>query len=174
MKKFLFLLLVLLPVAGYSQRHLRGVSGVEVNGGVSDRGAYGLVGYSRYLGPKLYWKVTAGYEKGSIPAENAPAIKRNYSTILGQVGAYYSLLNLNSKAYLNVGGGGAVASESVTDYEWGPSKGGFAYGPYVGGEAELYLADRLVFLLNGNYQYLLGSDLGATRIYGGVGLKYCF
>lgn len=141
-------------------RHVKGQNGIEIGGGATRIGGYGQLGYSHYFGPKIYGKVSAGYE-------NATTYEIKTTSIFLDFTGNYTLFNLSKILYVNAVVGLTGNLDSYKDYA--PATGTkINYGALLGGEAEIFLSSKLVLLLNARQSFLFGYQKNIAYYGGGV------
>jgi hypothetical protein len=171
MKKISFIMLVLFACMRFAdvnaQRHVQGISAIDVQGGISGKGIYFGLGYTKFLGEKTYGKLNANYEMATIG-------RTDYKQYFINITPAYSLANINESVYFNVLGGLSAGLETAKSAETNLDLSKFIYGGLVGAEIEIYFSDKVALLLNGSQHIMFGSKVGNTRYYGGGGFRIAF
>ena len=189
----IIIMLVVACYPGYGQRHLKGQQGLELNVGVLDnfnffkdrniKSYFIQSGYSWYNKKEDYWKWGFNYSeqrfKSFINPSNYYPV-RQYTTDF----MYYKKLITprNRFFYFNVGFGPMIGFETVNDGDYDLSDGvvnyqiqdknRFLYGAAICGDIELYLNDRIIFMIDAKERYLFNSDVQAMHFQLGSGLKF--
>lgn len=183
MKRILFILAALLVLAGQAkaQRYLPKMKGIELRGGF-------VGGFSKpmdyYVGAALSmstknanrWVFGAEYLHKNYDYKET-RIPRELFTAEG--GYYLKFLSDPSKTFFLSIGGSALAGYETSnrsekrlfDGATLRNKDAFIYGGAVTLEAEAYLSDKIVLLLNARERALWGSSIGKFNFQFGVGLK---
>lgn len=149
-----------------STRHVKGMQGVELGVGVSDIGVFAAGYYSRILKREWYGKIG-----GSFEVETDDRFE-NRTISFDVVGA--RTLILKKAFFFSLMAGPTLVGESIKGFEVEKDIASFGFGLMGGIEAEFYINSRIVLVSNGYMRYVFNSDLGKTRLYAGVGLKYTF
>lgn len=185
MKKYImFFLLMLVSIAGYSQRMIYRQKAVEVNAGILDQNNIGdnyyfnvtLNSFARYGN---YWIVGAEYQRRNSDYKQWKIPVTNY---LGEAG--YSLrLVSDRRKFITVNAGitGVVGYEVVNNGDSILMDGAVLHNRNqlvfgTGGRlsVEMYLSDRIVFMLQGRIKMLWGTDLEKFRPSSGIGVRFNF
>lgn len=98
---------------------------------------------------------------------------------LGDVSLYIPfIVNYRRNLILSVGVGGTIGHEDVEDgyiFKDGAvlaAKSRFLYGGFAGAESEIYLSNKVVWIVNYKARYLSGSDIGKLHSNLGTGFKF--
>ncbi|MDL2228312.1 conjugal transfer protein TraO [Bacteroidales bacterium OttesenSCG-928-K03] len=189
MKKFInILILVCLGVVVnevYAQRYLPGQQGIQITAGMADGlhwndntnfAYYFGVSVATYTKNANRWVVGAEYfhkkyqyREISIPLEQYTA----------EAGYYLKFLADRKKVFfLSLGLSGMLGYESsnrgeklLYDGATLLNKDAFIYGGAATLEMELFLCDRIVFLMNVRERLLFGSSIGKFHTQFGIGFK---
>lgn len=173
------LVLLLLAPISYAQRYLPGMKGIQLTGGIVDgtRGFHTGFAYSRYDRHQNRWVTGLHFLNRNT---DDPTGKIPVSQFTAEGGYYLKMLSDRRKiVFLSVGLSALAGYETVN---WGKkalSDGGrvedrdrFVGGGAVGMEAETYLTDRIVLLLNVRERALWGADTDKFHTEIGFGIKY--
>lgn len=155
-----------------AQRHIKGVKGFEVLGGITGKGYQGQVGFIKYFSNKVYGKCNVAFESGKLVDSYKNSV--GTSGFILDITAAYTVYNLNDNLFINPIFGISAATESVQKTDFTPSTTSFIYGGFGGLELEFFLTDEFVIVVNGTQRYYLNSNLGTARFFTNIGLKYCF
>ena len=187
MKRFIYVIVALLAITGqaHAQRCLPGQRGLQLTGGFVD-GIYKTNnpnGY--YFGAAMAtdtkggnrWVFGTEYLNKEYGYKNIYISKSQFTT---EGGYYYNFLSDDSKTLFLSIGGSALAGYETSN--WGEkllydgstlrNKDAFLYGGAITLEAETYLSDRIVFLINARERILWGSTVSKFHTQFGVGLKF--
>jgi hypothetical protein len=186
--KLVIALAVLLniPMLASGQRHLDGTRHLEVTAGFVDHfrtgkqdnsGFYWNGSYSWFTKRITYWKV--GYN-GSIKYISSGPDLVNVNRHLVEGLIYLPILhNQGRDFFINVGIGPNVGYEfinngrsTLTDGSIVLDDNSFLYGLAAGVDGEIFLSDRVVFLLSLKERWLPQSDLKKFHMNMGAGLKF--
>ena len=172
----------------HAQRLIPKQRGIEVVGGVPlikgekflAAGNFGMgVSLTRYLGRENYTFVMAEYEQQNMPY-------RSYNVKLKdallQVGYMHPILSDNGKNVFLYGGVSALGGyeEINEDKKLLPDgatlldRSRFVYGGSVHGSVEVFLTDRVLFLIKAQGCFLFGSDVHRFRPAVSAGLRFNF
>ena len=194
MKKNNIILTVCVAVAmtfslpSHAQRLIPKQRGIEVVGGVplikgekflaADNFGIGT-SLTRYLGRENYTFVMAEYEQQNMPY-------RSYNVKLKdallQVGYMHPVLSDNGKNVFLYGGISALGGyeqlnedkKLLPDGATLLDRSRFVYGGAVHGSVEVFLTDRVLFLVKAQGRFLFGSDLHCFRPAVSAGLRFNF
>ena len=194
MKKNNIILTVCVAVAmtfslsSQAQRLIPKQRGVEVVGGVplikgekflaADNFGMG-VSLTRYLGRENYTFVMAEYEQQNMPYRDY-AVKLKDALL--QVGYMHPILSDNGKNVFFYGGVSALGGyeEINEDKKMLPDgatlldRSRFVYGGAVHGSVEVFLTDRVLFLVKAQGRFLFGTDVHRFRPAVSAGLRFNF
>ena len=194
MKKNNIILTVCVAVAmtfslsSQAQRLIPKQRGVEVVGGVplikgekflaADNFGMG-VSLTRYLGRENYTFVMAEYEQQNMPYRDY-AVKLKDALL--QVGYMHPILSDNGKNVFFYGGVSALGGyeEINEDKKLLPDgatlldRSRFVYGGAVHGSVEVFLTDRVLFLVKAQGRFLFGTDVHRFRPAVSAGLRFNF
>ena len=194
MKKNNIILTVCVAVAmtfslsSQAQRLIPKQRGVEVVGGVplikgekflaADNFGMG-VSLTRYLGRENYTFVMAEYEQQNMPYRDY-AVKLKDALL--QVGYMHPILSDNGKNVFFYGGVSALGGyeEINEDKKLLPDgatlldRSRFVYGGAVHGSVEVFLTNRVLFLVKAQGRFLFGTDVHRFRPAVSAGLRFNF
>ena len=194
MKKSNIILTVCVAVAmtfslsSQAQRLIPKQRGVEVVGGVplikgekflaADNFGMG-VSLTRYLGRENYTFVMAEYEQQNMPYRDY-AVKLKDALL--QVGYMHPILSDNGKNVFFYGGVSALGGyeEINEDKKMLPDgatlldRSRFVYGGAVHSSVEVFLTDRVLFLVKAQGRFLFGTDVHRFRPTVSAGLRFNF
>lgn len=172
----------------HAQRLIPKQKGIEVMGSVPlikgekffGKDNFGLgISLTRYLKRENYSFVGVEYEQQNMPY-------RDYSVklkdVLLQVGYMYPVLSDRGKNVLLYGGISALGGyeqlnedkKLLPDGATLLDRSRFVYGGAVHGSVEVFLTDRLLFLVKAQGRLLLGSDVHRFRPALSAGLRFNF
>lgn len=172
----------------YAQRLIQGQRGVEVIGSVplikgeklfaKDNFGVGVL-RSRYLKRENYTFVGIGYEQQNMPYRDY-GIKLKDALL--QVGYMHPILSDNGKNVFLYGDVSALGGyeELNEDKELLPNgatlldRSRFVYGGAVHGSVEVFLTDRLLFLVKAQGRFLFGTDVHHFRPALSAGFRFNF
>ena len=158
----------MLPFLTFGQgRHLKGIYGIEVTGGITGQGAFGSLGVSRNLSADLYGKLAIDYEQGTVTGVN-------YRSYMLDAAIGYTLIQIKDDVFFNAYLGASGIYDDIEELESTIDQSGFSAGILGGAEIELYISDTVVLLINGTQRYYFGSDFGNARWMLGAGVKFTF
>jgi len=167
-KSVLYLFILLLPLTGYGQgRHLKGIRGIEITGGITGHRAYGMLGASQNLSAVTYGKIVVAYEPGSIDDVK-------YHSYMIDASINYTLIQIKDDVFLNACLGGSGVYDDLEELESTTDQSGFSAGILGGAEIEIYISNAVVFLINGTQRYYFANDFGNARWMLGAGMKFTF
>ena len=132
---------------------------------------------TRYLGHENYTFVMAEYEQQNMPYRSYNV---NLKDALLQVGYMHQILSDNGKNVFLYGGISALGGyeEINEDQKLLPDgatlldRSRFVYGGAVHGSVEVFLTDRLLFLVKAQGRLLFGSDVHRFRPALSAGLRF--
>ena len=171
-----------------AQRLIPKQRGVEVAGSVPlikgekfrAAGNFGLgASLTRYLGCENYTFVMAEYEQQNMPYRDY-AVKLKDALL--QVGYMYPVLSDRGKNVFLYGGISALGGyeqlnedkKLLPDGATLLDRSHFVYGGVVHGSVEVFLTDRLLFLVKAQGRLLFGSDVHRFRPAVSAGLRFNF
>lgn len=167
-KPVLYLFILMLPLTCYGQgRHLKGVRGIELAGGITGQGVYGSLGASQNLNAVTYGKIAVAYEPGTIDDVK-------YHSYMIDASINYTLIQIKDDVFLNACLGGSGVYDDLEELESTTDQSGFSAGILGGAEIEIYISNAVVFLINGTQRYYFGNDFGNARWMLGAGVKFTF
>jgi len=192
MKRLAFvIILVGLWQISNAQRHIVGQKGLEISTGILDnfnvlkdntvnKAFFFQAAYSWYNQKEDYWKLAFNYNE-----------KRYQSGLVSQ--SYYPVKQYTSdfmyfkkvvtdrgrNFYLNLGVGPTAGYETVNNGKYTLSNGAeirdknnFIYGAALGADSEVFLTDKIIFLLGFRERYTLNSDVQKLHFQFGAGIKF--
>jgi hypothetical protein len=187
---FVVFITVLFSLDTFSQRHYKGINGIEANYGLNifdDNGTFLNVSASKYVNRTTYWKIGLNYfekhkvydslsgmdELPKILPGNAIFPKTCKSYFID--GTYYKTVTTNlTSLYFSVGLGALMGAESYykTNADYLPEAHyRFLAGPKATAELELFLSSRMA-LLGGLSQYWMPtSNVNTWNTVWNAGLK---
>ena len=194
MKKNNIILTVCVAVAmtfclpSQAQRLIPKQRGVEVVGSVPlikgekflAAGNFGMgASLTRYLGRENYTFVMAEYEQQNMPYRDY-AVKLKDALL--QVGYMHPVLSDNGKNVFLYGGISALGGyeqlnedkKLLPDGATLLDRSRFVYGGAVHGSVEVFLTDRVLFLVKAQGHFLFGSDVHRFRPAVSAGLRFNF
>lgn len=170
----------------HAQRLIPGQRGVEVIGSVplikgeklfhGDNFGVG-VSLTRYLKRENYTFVLAEYEQQNMPYRDYNVKLKN---VLLQVGYMHPILSDNGKNVFLYGGVSALGGYEVLNEDKKLLSDGatlldrsrFVYGGAVHGSVEVFLTDRLLFLVKAQGRFLFGTDVHHFRPVLSAGVRF--
>ena len=150
-----------------SFRHVKGIQGIELAGGISDLGTAGSVYYSKYFSQKWYGKIGFIYE-----IKNDPRFKTK--TLTADITGARTVIFKRNFFLSGLAGGSVVINETLDGIDSDNSLNTTGVGIMGGAEIEYYLSNRFVIVIDGIVRYIFNSDIGKERFYGTAGLKFTF
>ena len=179
---------VLFSLPSHAQRLIPKQRGIEVLGSVplikgekpftGDNFGVGI-SLTRYLKKENYTFASLGYEQQNLPyrSYNIPM-----KDILLQVGYMHPVLSDRGKNVFLYGGISALGGyeELNKDKRLLPDgatlldRSRFVYGGAVHGSAEVFLTDRVLFLVKAQGRFLFGTDVHRFRPAVSIGLRFNF
>lgn len=150
-----------------SIRHFQGMKGIELGVHTGRFGDYYSVGVSRYMTGNSYVKASGGFESGNVNGVGY----QNYNIDIDYLYTFYKVKNF---VYFNVGAGvtssfDQVTSNEILDVE---SKMNFGFKPSL--EVEMFLTDKLAFIVKADQRLYLKKEYGSKRWFAGAGIKFIF
>jgi len=171
MKKPIILLALFLCVftGAFAQRHLKGIKSLDILGGKTGKGYYGEVGYNRYLTNKFYINLPVRAELAKINDVKLYSFSFNPSI-------NYTVLKPTEWLFLSVKAGGSAyldqRSSALGDSLFYKSSATtFNFGVFGGAEAEIYISDKVVWVINFRQNYNFVNYPGNWVWYAGTGLR---
>jgi hypothetical protein len=161
-----------------AQRYLPGMRGLQVTTGLAVKdGFHSGIAFSQYTKRADRWVFGAEYLEKRHPYKEI-SIPQSQFTV--DAGYYLKFLSDWRKTFfLSVGASGVAGYETVNwnekllfDGATLQNKDGFVYGGALTLEAETYLADRIVLLVNVRERLLMGSSVGKFQPQFGFGIKF--
>ena len=183
-KVFLFIIIALcIAVPELSaQRYLPGMRGLQVTAGTvgglnPEEGFHSGIAFSQYTKRADRWVFGVEYLEKRHPYKEI-SIPQSQFTV--DAGYYLKFLSDPRKTFfLSVGASAMAGYESVNwndkllpDGATINNADAFLYGGALTLEAETYLADRIVLLVNVRERLLAGSSVGKLNTQFGLGLKF--
>jgi hypothetical protein len=162
----------------FAQRCLPKMRGLQVTGGLTD----GLNGYyvdgavATYTRNANKWVVGVEYLQQNYPYR---FISIPVAQFTGEGGYYLHFLSDRSKTFFLSLGASALAGYETSNWNGKAlfdgatleNEDAFIYGGALTLEMEIYLADRIVFLLSGRERLLGGTSVSHFRTRFGAGIK---
>lgn len=148
-------------------RHIKGIQSIETSYLRSYYGNAFSLGYVRYYSNSFYMKATTNYESLSNQKYNVN-IARYFFDLLAQA----TFADINEQLFFNLAFGGTVSYETVTNTEVIQPKNAGKFGIVFGLEAEYFLHDKIVWIIQSNYRFMSRTEFGNTRYYLGTGIRY--
>lgn len=172
MKKQILMALLLLPLFVVAQQSSSGFSlGYTTNG-------YGGIGeYNHYFGKASVINFSVYASQATF---NGGGFKINYNNIMGNVGYYHRVHNVDrGKFRVLLGGGGTIGAELSKIKESPFDNGTFnttdtklIYGGYIGSNMNYIISEYFALSLVLNQFYHANSDIGKFAFYSGLGIKF--
>lgn len=171
MKVKIFLVIAFLTIAASSFaqfRHIKGVKSIEAGAGISKYGLLYNGSYIQYLSRKVYGKATIFFEKGKDSGIE-------FSSTGGDLAVAYNFLKLGEGVYINGISGLTMAMDKVTrGAESYDISNKFKVGALFGAEVEVFITDKIVFVVGADQRIVLGSEFGNYRAYYRGGIRFNF
>lgn len=188
MKKLFIIALLGATLPVFAQRHVPGLSGLELDAGFIDQfkakktdnsGYFGSVYLSKYTPNGGYWK----YGYNQTIRYYTPVSTHSFVNVKQYVGdlSFFKpvLTNSGSDFYLNLGAGGSAGYESVNDgvklVEPGAvlvQQSRVIYGGFVGTDLEFYLSDHFILLAKAAERWYPSSTVSKFNFNAGIGVKF--
>lgn len=153
-----------------AQRHIKGIKGVDLLGGVTGKGIYGEVGYNKYISNKVFYNIPLRYENAKIDQIKISSFSINPSL-------NYTFYKPWKWLYISAKTGGSIYADYISntkpadvDYISG-SGWKMNYGIFLGLETEIYLTDKLSWVLNFRQNYNFSPVSGNWVFYAGTGFR---
>lgn len=190
MKKIILSVCIAVAMAfslpSHAQRLIPKQKGIEVVGSVPlikgeklfAKDNFGVgVSFTRYLKRENYSFVGVEYEQQNMPYRNYGV---NLKDALLQVGYMHPILSDNGKNVFLYGGISALGSyeelnedkKLLLDGATLLDRSRFVYGGAVHGSVEVFLTDRLLFLVKAQGRFLFGTDVHHFRPALSAGLRF--
>ena len=185
MKKALLFIIIALCIAVSelsAQRYLPGMRGLQVTAGTvnglnPEDGFHSGIAFSQYTKRADRWVFGAEYLEKRHPYKEI-SIPQSQFTV--DAGYYLKFLSDPRKTFfLSIGASATAGYESINrndkllfDGATINNKDAFLYGGALTLEAETYLADRIVLLVNVRERLLAGSSVGKLNTQFGLGIKF--
>ena len=190
MKKYLFLLMCAVAIAlpTQAQRLIPKQKGLEIVGNVpiikgenlfaKDNFGIGIL-LTRYLKRENYSFLTVEYEQQNMPYRSYDVKLKDAFVHLGYM---HPILSDNGKNVFLYGGVSALGGyeEINEDKKMLPDgatlldRSRFVYGGAVHGSVEVFLTDRVLFLVKAQGRFLFGTDVHRFRPAVSAGLRFNF
>ena len=170
--KFILLIAFLAIGSGaFAQRHLKGIKGVDILGGITGKGYYGELGFNSYISNKLYYNLP-------IRAEFAEIQGTKFNSYSFNPNINYTLLKPTEWFFISAKGGasiymdsrGSTNSDTSTTYI-NDKTTTINYGVFAGIETEVYFSDKVVWIVNFRQNYNFNSTPGHSVWYAGTGVR---
>ncbi|GAA4277537.1 conjugal transfer protein TraO [Aquimarina mytili] len=179
MKKTVFILMLFYGVLASAQLTDNSLNAIDVSAGYAENGFGVSLSYNRYISYSKrnnYFQFALLYTFSNIEKKG---FDLPYNLITLNLGYFYNIpLDRFDKINLNLGGGMVAGIERINkgnkELETGAllkSDGGFIYGPFIGGELELFVSSNVSFLIKANEFYHINSDIGDFTIFAGGGIR---
>jgi Conjugative transposon protein TraO len=156
--------LLLVHPSASAQRHIRGIKAIDLQGGISGKGWYASAGYVRFFSPKLYGRINATHESARIG-------EMDYRNTFLNVTPAFSFANISDRFFFSLLLGLSAGLETAKNAGTALDERKIIYGGLIGGEMEVYMGDRVALVLTGTQNYMLGGEIGKSRLYAGGGLR---
>lgn len=181
MKKACLFIIIALCIAVpdlSAQRYLPGMRGLQVTTGLAVKdGFHAGVAFSQYTKRADRWVFGVEYLEKRHPYKETTVPQAQFTV---DAGYYLKFLSDPRKTFfLSVGASAMAGYETVNwndkilfDGATINNKDAFIYGGALTLEAETYLADRVVLLVNVHERLLAGSSVGKLNTQFGLGLKF--
>lgn len=172
MKKLIILSLIIsIGITSYGQnyryRHAKGLTGADLNFGLSKNGTVVELGIVDFLSTSRQQLCYLNYEWGKVGTTDFNIISASY---LRQ----FSVYNLRQNFYLNVFCGSSVGYEFVTNDFLDQKKNSVVPGAIVGFELEACIYNQLSGIIKGQEQYKFNSNIGEWSYRFQIGARYFF
>ncbi|MCU0440651.1 MAG: porin family protein [Raineya sp.] len=178
-KTVLFTFLFIISVVSVNaQRHVKGVSQIELGGGITGKGLFGQVGYLRHFNNKIFGEAQFFGESSTIKGDvDGSDVKYSSYALNLQVG--YNLWN-NEKIFFNAKAGLAGGLESgklvskPINYIGSDDKSGSFVAGTIGGEVEFFVSDKFMVVPHFSQWFLVsgGSNFGTARYFAGLSFRF--
>jgi len=174
---FIFILCFAVPELP-AQRCLSGMQGLQITTGIApDNGFHSGIAFSQYSKSANKWVFGAEYLEKRHPYKD---IKIPQSQFTVDAGYYLKILSdLRKTFFVSVGASGMVGYETINrsekllfDGATINSSDAFLYGGILSLESEIYLTDRVIFLVHARERLLMGSTVGNFYPQLGLGIKF--
>ena len=166
-KKGLFAVIVMACSVGFAQHHIKGRKGVDVGLGLTKHGLYGYGDYNAVIDAKFLMK-------GGLIVESGKINTSNYTTILANVGGYYTPFTLGHKFYTNIGLGLIGKYDGINAFEGQTEETTISYGGFVGIDLEYYFTSQFGLHIDAKQAYYPGGKFDTQAYFTGLGIKYLF
>jgi len=173
MKTKIILLIAFLAVGSgaFAQRHLKGIKGLDVLGGATGKGFYGELAFNAYVSNKIYYNIP-------FRAEAATIDQTKFNSLSLNPNINYTFLKPTEWLFISAKGGaslyldsrGKSSSDSSSTFIKSKSQT-INYGLFAGLEAEIFLSDKVVWILNFRQNYNFNSYPGHAVWYAGTGIR---
>ncbi|MDR2148089.1 MAG: conjugal transfer protein TraO [Tannerella sp.] len=178
----LFILCLSVPDPAHAQRHLSGQRGLQVTAGTvgslnPEKGFYAGAAFSTYKGNGNHWVLGGEYLEKRHPYGDMTVPQ---AQMTAEAGYYLNFLSDGSKTvFFSLGLSALAGYETVN---WGDrllpdgatvnNGDAFLYGGALTLEVEIFIADRIILLVNVRERALGGSSAGLLHTQPGIGLKF--
>jgi hypothetical protein len=184
MKRIVIMLTVALCLSGraQAQRCLPGQKGIQftagtVNGVNIRKGFHGSIAYSVYTKNANRRVFSVEYLEKRYPYKD---LNLSQSQFTAEAGYYLNFLSDGGKTFfLSLGVSAMAGYELINrnkkllfDGATINNKDSFLYGGALTLEAEIFMTDRVVLLINAREKLLKGSSVGKFNTQFGIGIKY--
>ncbi|QKX07753.1 hypothetical protein HN014_22400 (plasmid) [Aquimarina sp. TRL1] len=179
MKKTLIYLMLFYGVLASAQLRDDSLHAIDFTGGYAENGFGVSASYNLYMSQSRlnnYFQLSVLYSSSDIEKKD---YKLPYNLITANLGYFFNFpLDRFDKFNFNIGGGIVAGIERINDGKKEldngaliDSEGGFIYGPFIGGEFEMFISGNVSLIIKANEYYHINSDIGDFTIYAGGGLR---
>lgn len=180
MKKYLFLILVMLPLCAMAQRHSKGIGGIDLFGGMATAKYTGWnagLGYSHYISTNDIFRITGEYLQYNRRIYTRDFDIRNYT---GNIEYLRTVLSNHNNLYINLGLGVKGGYEDIgeakdflnSEGRISDIKSRFIVAPLVTGEIEFFALPKTAILFQVKETYSPMSDLQKWGTTVGIGIRH--
>ncbi len=187
MRKAIYIVILLFSFITYSQeKDKTEVYQKDKNHSISILSGYSTDGYGVLIEYHNYFNSNGNYFELSALAgfaeeqESGFEIPVSYYTLnAGYFKGLKILSNLDADYTLSIGAGLSVGYELVNEGNETLANGikvndesKVVYGPFGGVNLDIYLSNSVSLVAKGGYYFHVNSDIGKSKIFAGVGIKY--
>lgn len=178
--RYIFLCFIVLCLSNQviAQRHIKGIYALDAMYSNTKYGQAYQLGFVKYYSNSLYGKINTFFESAEQPRPTGN-VKANGLGL--DLRAVKTLFTTRESIFLNADVGLTGSYEYFSpalNYldsngnQFSDNKKTIQYGAFIGIEGEVFINDKIVFLLNYNQRYLLAKNFGGTRYYASIGVRY--